>query len=86
LIVGSLPINSDVLSAHKNVSGRHIVSNPVDHRASASVVWSHLEEALRTGDIQPLPHKVGGGLAKTAEALQSVKKASGYKVIVHPQE
>jgi hypothetical protein len=44
-----------------------------------------LEEALKKGDIIPLPHKDGGGLDKTAEALQAVKKASGYKIIVHPQ-
>lgn len=86
LIVGSLPINASVLAAHKNVSGKHIVSNPVDHQESATILWTHLEEALRKGDIIPLPYQVGGGLAKTAEALQSVKKASGYKVIVHPQE
>ena len=86
LIVGSLPIDKSVLAAHKNVSGKHISSDPVGHQASATTLWTHIEEALRKGDIVPLPYQVGGGLAKTAEALKSVKKASGYKVIVHPQE
>lgn len=86
LIVGSLPIDASVIAAHKNVAGRNIVSNPLLHQDSATELWTHLEEALRKGDILPLAYKVGGGLAQTAEALQSVKKASGYKVVVHPQE
>jgi len=86
LIVGSLPIDTSVIAAHKNVAGKNIVSNPVDHQDSATKLWTHLEKALREGDILPLPYKVGGGLAQTAEALQSVKKASGFKVVVRPQE
>ena len=46
-----------------------------------------MTEALKTGEIKPLPHKVHeGGLANITEALNAVKKASGYKVVVHPQE
>lgn len=86
MIVGSLPINASVIAAHKNVAGKNIVCSPPDHQDSATKLWTHLEEALRNGDILPLPYKVGGGLTQTAEALQSVKKASGYKVVVHPQE
>lgn len=86
MIVGSLPIDASVIAAHKNVAGKNIVSSPPDHQDSGTKLWTHLEEALRKGDILPLPYKVGGGLAQTAEALQAVKKASGYKVVVHPQE
>ena len=75
-----------MIAAYKYVSGKSISSNPLGHQASATVVWSHLEEALRNGDIVPLPYQFGGGLEEIAEALHSVKKASGYKVIVHPQE
>lgn len=63
-----------------------IVANPLQHQAESAKVWIHLEEALRKGDIKPLPYQVGGGLANITEALQAVKKASGYKVVVHPQE
>src|SRR5215471_798803 len=55
LIVGSLPINPSVLATHKNVSGKHIVSDPVEHQSSATILWTHVEEALRKGDIMPLP-------------------------------
>jgi NADPH:quinone reductase-like Zn-dependent oxidoreductase len=86
-IVASLPVDQDVLAEHKNVSGKGIYGAPVNnHVESATKIWSHIEEALRKGDVLPIPHKVWGGLATTADALQAVKKASGYKVIVHPQE
>lgn len=82
-IIGSLQID---VSQYPDVSGRGIYGSPVVHAKTATVTWTHLEEALKNGDIKPLPHKVWGGLAKTAEALQAVKKASGEKIIVHPQE
>jgi hypothetical protein len=41
---------------------------------------------LKKEEIVPLPYVVEGGLAKTADGLRAVKKASGYKVIIHPQE
>jgi hypothetical protein len=87
LIVSSLPVDEGVLKGFKNVEGRDIVGSPSLHVETASKFWPHVEEALRKGDLLPIPHKVApGGLAGVAEALQSVKKASGYKVVVHPQE
>jgi NADPH:quinone reductase-like Zn-dependent oxidoreductase len=86
LIVASLPIDPTVIAAHKNVSAKHIISNPADHQPSATILWTNLDEALKKGDILPLPYRIGGGLAQTADALKAVKTASGYKVIVHPQE
>lgn len=82
-IIGSLQID---VSQYPQVSGRGIYGSPVNHAKTATVIWTHLEEAFKIGDIKPLPYKVWGGLAKTAEALQAVKKASGEKIIVHPQE
>jgi len=82
-IIGSHPID---VSKYPHVSGRGIYSSPAAHEKTAAVAWSHLADALKKGDIKPLPYKVWGGLAKTAEALQAVKKASGEKIIVHPQE
>lgn len=85
--VASLQVDTETLSEHKNVSGKGIYGSPLDnHVESATKVWTHLEEALKKGDLLPTPHKVWGGLSVTAEALKAVKKASGYKVIVHPQE
>jgi len=86
LIVSSLPVSKDILAKHSNVKGKNIVSDPILHEKSAAKIWSHVEEALRSGKLLPIPHQVFGGLASTAEALQAVKKASGYKVIVRPQE
>jgi hypothetical protein len=85
-IVGALTIEPSVLSDYKNVSAKSIYSNPFAHEETATKGWTKLEELLRNGDIQPLPYKVAGGLAKAAEALKAVKQASGYKVLVHPQE
>jgi NADPH:quinone reductase-like Zn-dependent oxidoreductase len=87
LIVSSLPISADVLGEYKNVKGKNINSSPLTHQESAAKVWSNLEEALKKGDFKPLPYKIApGGIAGIAEALHSVKKASGYKVVVHAQE
>ena len=71
---------------YKNVTVANIWSSPVAHPDSATPLWTGLEEALKNRDILPLPYKVQGGLDKTAEAFEAIKKASGYKVIVHPQE
>jgi NADPH:quinone reductase-like Zn-dependent oxidoreductase len=85
--VASLQVDQDALTEYKNVSGKGVYGSPLNnHVESATKVWSHLEEALRKGDVLPIPHKVWGGLAATAEALKAVKKASGYKVVVRPQE
>jgi NADPH:quinone reductase-like Zn-dependent oxidoreductase len=87
LIVSSMPVNADVLGKYKNVKGKNIYSNPLVHQESATKVWSNIEEALKKGEFKPLPYKVApGGIAGIAEALQTVKKASGYKVVVHAQE
>jgi NADPH:quinone reductase-like Zn-dependent oxidoreductase len=85
-IVTVLPVDEALLAPYKNVTHSYIFSSPVAHQASATPLWTSLEEALKKGDILPLPYKVEGGLDKTAAAFAAVKKASGYKVIVHPQE
>lgn len=82
-IVGSLSID---VSQYPGVTGGGIYSNPNTHAKTATVAWSNLEQAFKKGQIKPLPFKVWGGLAKTAEALKAVKTASGEKIIVHPQE
>lgn len=85
-IVTTLPADASVLAAYKNVSATAIYGAPANHQETAIPLWTHLEEALKSGDILPLPYKVAGGLEKTSEAFSAIKKASGYKVIVHPQE
>ena len=82
-IIGSLPVD---VRRYPRVSGRMIIGNPLDHAKTAAVAWTHLEVMFKNGDIKPLPYKVWGGLTSTPEALQAVKKASGEKIIVHPQE
>ena len=75
------------MEEYKNVKGKDIFSGPSAHPESATKIWSRMTEALKTGEIKTLPHKVHeGGLANITEALNAVKKASGYKVVVHPQE
>ena len=82
-IRGTLPID---LSSYPNVAGHGIASNPFLHQAEAAKFWPHVAEYLANGKIHCLPYQVAGGLEKTAEALDAVKKASGYKVMVHPNE
>lgn len=87
LIVSSLPVSKEVLAEYKNVQGRDIFSGPSAHPDSAARVWGRMTQALEGGEIRPLPYRVHeGGLAKITEALGAVKKASGYKVVIHPQE
>jgi len=85
-IVTVLPVDEATLALYPNVSVSYIFSGPVAHQESATPLWTNLEQALKKGDILPLPYKVQGGLDKTSEAFAAIKKASGYKVIVHPQE
>lgn len=82
-IRGTLPID---VSSYRNVSGHVIASNPFLHQTEAAKFWPHVAEYLAKGEIHCLPYQVAGGLEKTPEALEAVKKASGYKVIVHPNE
>jgi NADPH:quinone reductase len=82
-IVGSLSVD---VRQYPGVSGRGIVGDPLGHAKTADVAWSHLEEMLKKGDFKPLPYTVVGGLSKTAEALQAVKKASGEKILIRPQD
>jgi hypothetical protein len=85
--VSSTEVDKDILAEYKNVQGTNFFSMPHLHVESATKIWSHVEEALKKGEILPLPYKVApGGLGGVAEALESVKKVSGYKVVVHPQE
>ena len=84
-IVSALEVSKDV-SEYSNVTGNQIYGSPVAHPESATKAWTHIEEALKTGKFLPLPLKVYGGIEDVAEALKAVKKASGYKVIIHPQE
>lgn len=87
LIVSSLPVSKEVLAEYKHVQGRDIFSGPSAHPDSAARVWGRMTKALEGGQIRPLPYRVHeGGLAKITEALGAVKKASGYKVVIHPQE
>jgi len=85
-IASTLPVSEAVLAEYPKASGNMIYSSPIAHPENAAKAWTHLEEALKKGDLLPLPGHVFGGLSSTPEALQAVKKASGYKVIVHPQE
>jgi len=59
---------------------------PVVNSENSAMVWTYLEKALRKCDFLPFPVKVGGGLGRIAEALRDVKKARGYRIVVHPQE
>jgi NADPH:quinone reductase-like Zn-dependent oxidoreductase len=84
--ISTLDVSEEVLSKHPDISGKMIIGVPMMHPESATQAGVHLTEALKSGKFLPLPYKVYGGLEKTADALQAVKKASGYKVLVHPQE
>ena len=88
LVVGSLGASFEKVDfkQFENVTGRGIFSNPLNHVESATITWTGLENALRKGDIKPLPFVVAGGLEKTADGLRAVKSASGFKVVIHPQE
>ena len=86
-IVSSLEVSKEVLAEYTNVMGRSIYSGPSAHPESATKIWSKMTHALQDGIIKPLPYKVhDGGLDNIYDALQAVKKVSGYKVVVHPQE
>lgn len=82
-IRGTLAID---VSQYPNISGHAIASNPFLHQTEAAKWWPHVAEYLAKGEIQCLPYQVAGNLDKTTEALLAVKKASGYKVMVHPNE
>ena len=85
-IVVTLKADPSLLASYQNVSTAYIYSNPIEHQGSAVPLWTHLEKMMHNGDILPLPYQIHGGLDKTSEAFYAVKKASGYKVIIHPQE
>jgi NADPH:quinone reductase-like Zn-dependent oxidoreductase len=85
-LVTVLSVDEAALAPYKNVTVSYIYSSPVAHPESATPLWSSLEEALKKGDILPLPYRVEGGLDKAAAAFAAIKKASGYKVLIHPQE
>jgi NADPH:quinone reductase-like Zn-dependent oxidoreductase len=85
--VSALPVDEDILTQFPKVKGIEIVGNPLSHMETVAKTWNALEEALRTGEFVPLPEKVWpGGLGNVEEALKAVKKASGHKIVVHPQE
>lgn len=75
------------MGEYTNVKGKSIYSGPSAHPESAAKIWSKMTQALKDGTIKPLPYKVhDGGLDKIYDALQAVKKVSGYKIVIHPQE
>jgi len=84
--ISVLDVDKGVLAENPNVSGKMIIGIPSMHPESGNKVGIHLTDALETGKLLPFPYKVYGGLESIAEALQAVKKASGYKVLIHAQE
>jgi NADPH:quinone reductase-like Zn-dependent oxidoreductase len=60
--------------------------DPKNEEFTQWVWWDYLEDVLATGDIQPLPVLVLGGLSKVQEAWNSLMegKVSGQRLVIKP--
>ena len=69
------------------VTGRGIYSGPMAHVESAGRIWGEMTGAVERGLVRGFPYRVEeGGVGGIKGGLEAVKKASGYKVVIHPQE
>jgi len=69
------------------VTGRGIYSGPMAHVESAGRIWGEMTGAVERGLVRGCRYRVEeGGVGGIKGGLEAVKKASGYKVVIHPQE